>query len=895
MKKMKCKTGRGKRPVMSKIVVGLLCFMMIMAYSLAPIPPMSDVAYAEDSDFTVEDGVITGYNGSDTDVVIPESIDGETIVGIGESAFDNTYSDIVDGDGIESVEIPATVTDIGEYAFYANGYLQKVTFKGDIPTIGYEAFSGSWFTITFCCDSSHESDLKSALDDSDIDDYEIETTGGSGETDPPAPASPFTINGSGVITGYELPDSLTGGTVANPKTGTVEIPATIDGVTVTGIAANAFYNKFAKTVSVDIKIPATVTYIGEHAFDTCWGIKKVEVAENSQLKTIGNSAFYNCAQMTDFQFPDSLELIDYSAFKNCYAFCGENGTVKIPANAEVKLVGGGQNEDPAFAMCSSIEKFEIAESNTSIMSDDDGVIFSKDGKQLILYPLGRSSESYEIPEGVETIVNGAFKVNQNDTNGAARLKNVAFPNSLKTVENNAFMCQGLTSVSMPADIDWGTGVFQLNKDLKTVTINEGITSIPDNFFYGLDNVTEINLPDTLKTIGYRAFDRCNVTEIDLPEGLETIGEEAFECSKLESVTIPASVTKIGDRAFYLSGNLTELNIENGKTALDLGKYTFNSCGDLNNVVIPERVTKLDDGIFSCCGSLTDIEMKAVTELGNCVFAYSGLKEMDLPDTITKIGNATFFTCTALEKVTLPASLEELGTCTFELCTGLTEVTIPDTVKFTTIPEDTFWACRELTSLSLPASVKETKACAFSYCENLADIEVENLENDFKRSLFDCYAINLDDDFSKYGYWVEGVFYLNDDAVELLGSEQDNSGGAIGEVDKVVEDGEALMAKADGAVLFADSAEGTEAVCGCSISGGGSYSATANPKFKYRTPASNTSAGSNSGKYVSSANGGAYADNYAGAPATGDDAYLMIFVLLALLSGVYILSCRNKAK
>ncbi len=641
---------------------------------------------------------------------------------------------------------------------------------------------------------------------------------------------------------------------------------------------------------ITVKLPETVQYIDDDAFSGCQGLAAVNMPRD--LKRIGERAFYNCKNLVNAEFPAGLELIEYGAFWNCFALKGNaDGIIALPEGAKVQLTGAGQNQDSAFSMCSSVQGYDI--SNDEFKTDKDGVIFTADGKTLVQYPLGRTASSYDIPEGTETIGQNAFKWHQSDTKNPNNLKTVTFPNSLKTVEKNAFMCQGLTSVTLPAHINWadGTGVFQLNKNLETVTVCEGVTDIPAMFFYGLDNVKEVNLPSTLKTIGDNAFNRCNLTQIDLPDGLESIGKNAFEGSKLTSVTIPASVKSIGDRAFYRSKNLESINIEGGKTALDLGKYTFNYCTKLNNVRIPARVTKLDDGIFSCCTALKNIETKAVTELGNSVFAYSGLEKINMPDTITKMGNATFFECNCLTEVTLPANLEELGTCTFEVCSALTKVTIPDTVKFSVIPEDTFWACSSLKTLTFPESITETKACAFSNCDNLESIEVKNLKKDFKRSEFDCYAINIDGDYSKYGYWVEGVFYLYDDAtISDIAGDQDNSGGAIGELENVNDEGEKFEAAASGATLVTADAGSIDVLCGCSVAGGGKFGATANPKFNYRTASSNTATGgSAAGNYAKAAGG------YGGSPVTGDEASLLIFALLAMVSGTYIFARRQRAK
>lgn len=110
-----------------------------------------------------------------------------------------------------------------------------------------------------------------------------------------------------------------------------------------------------------------------------------------------------------------------------------------------------------------------------------------------------------------------------------------------------------------------------------------VTSIGEyTFTYALHS---ISLPNTIRSIGKRAFYGCNLTSIKLPESLEVIGEGAFYNSKLESVTIPEGVRKIGDDA-------------------------FDGSSSLKNVVLPSNLERIGDYAFALCESLTAIELPA---------------------------------------------------------------------------------------------------------------------------------------------------------------------------------------------------------------------------------------------------------------------------------------------
>lgn len=803
----------------------LMTIFMAVILALGGIPGYSVMAASSESDFDVEDGVIVAYHGTDEDVVIPETVGGETVTGIADDVF--WYYDAAD---IKTVVIPATVKSIGSAAFSCLFDLESVTFLGAIPDVAEDAFdvSGTYCDyITFYCQDAYMTELTLLLGELSLStDWEVEKIGGSTGPVDPDPVNPSDdafeteVNADGTVTisKYNVPE---GGVSA------VTIPETIDGKTVTGIGENAFESAFTMKMEVTVKLPGTITSIGAHAFDNCRGLKAIQLSEN--LESIGAYAFYYCNALESIELPEGLEVIGSAAFQ----YCNSLTEVTIPASATDVAVTDSTKNDFAFNMCSGITKFQVAEGNPKYCNDDEGVLFSKDMTTLLAYPLGRTATSYAIPEGVKTIGNAAFKQYQG---GSCALTSVSFPNSLETVENNAFMSQSLTEISVPASVkEWGSGVFQLNANLKTVHINEGITEIPAYFFYGLDNVTEITLPSTLKVIGERAFDRCNITSIDLPDGLEEIGEEAFECSKLTTLTIPASVKKIGDRAFYISKSLTDISFEEGDEPLDLGKYTFNGCHGLTSVNLPERVTVLDDGVFSHCYNLKEIEMPAVVELKDNVFAGSSFEKIALSDKITSMGSCTFKDCYYLTSATLPAKLEQLGTCTFENCSSLSQVNLPDTIQITSVPQDTFWGCESLTALVLPASIKATEACAFSKCKELTTIEVKNTEDMFTRSLFDCFDLDGDAE-GIAGYW-DGEYYVytGEDII------QDNSNGANDALDEVNKEGEKLEADQDGAVLTTASAASASLLCGCSAGTGGRFAASANPTFRYLAAASNTPA------------------------------------------------------
>lgn len=134
-------------------------------------------------------------------------------------------------------------------------------------------------------------------------------------------------------------------------------------------------------------------------------------------------------------------------------------------------------------------------------------------------------------------------------------------------------------------------------DIKTVVIEEGVTSIGNNAFVACSNLTQVTMPNSLTRIGEHSFQNCfNLTQADIPASVTEIGEYAFGgCKSLTSVLIPESVTQIAD-------------------------YTFESCVGLIDVVIPEGVTSIGHNAFKYCPALTEIVIpKTVTFIGRHAF------------------------------------------------------------------------------------------------------------------------------------------------------------------------------------------------------------------------------------------------------------------------------------
>ncbi len=165
------------------------------------------------------------------------------------------------------------------------------------------------------------------------------------------------------------------------------------------------------------------------------------------------------------------------------------------------------------------------------------------------------------------------------------------------------------------------------------------------------------------------------------------------------VTIPATigglpVSTIGPAAFENQLFLTSITISTNVTSIGYVAFAYTG---LTNLVLPDSVTNIADSAFSTCSRLL-----AVT----------------LPSTVTTIGQAAFLDCESLTNITIPPSITNLPNDLFAYCTALNTITIPSNV--TSIGGSAFQACDSLTSITIPASVTQIGDQAFLFCSSLTN-------------------------------------------------------------------------------------------------------------------------------------------------------------------------------
>ena len=144
------------------------------------------------------------------------------------------------------------------------------------------------------------------------------------------------------------------------------------------------------------------------------------------------------------------------------------------------------------------------------------------------------------------------------------------------------------------------GTFEECHNLTTVQIPTGVTSIGPWAFHRCQSLTEVQIPPGVTRIGRAAFKECkSLREVQIPPGLTSIEEYTFEgCDNLTTVQIPPGVTSIGEAAFKECKSLREVQIPPGLTSIE--EYTFEGCDNLTTVQIPPGVTSIGEAAFKSC-------------------------------------------------------------------------------------------------------------------------------------------------------------------------------------------------------------------------------------------------------------------------------------------------------
>ena len=278
------------------------------------------------------------------------------------------------------------------------------------------------------------------------------------------------------------------------------------------------------------------------------------------------------------------------------------------------------------------------------------------------------------------------------------------------------------------DAPIGENAFLDNKYITEVYLGPNVTSMDTGAFDGCTSLSSVTLSGSLEKIGGRAFRKTNLTEIEIPHGVTTIGESAFShCINLKTVTLPDTLKTIDPYAFDLCYSLKEITLSDNLNTI--GFMAFRSCKNLRNITLPDSLVIIDSYAFLGCKSLTNINIPdSVTTIEAGVFHGSGLNSIILHDGIISIRESAFQQCSELREVTLGANVRRIESDAFSHCTSLRSINIPKSV--TTMGRVFGW-CKQLENIVFEGTQDEWHAISKDpewICgNNFSTIEVQCID------------------------------------------------------------------------------------------------------------------------------------------------------------------------
>lgn len=779
-----------------------------------------------------ENGYVTGYNGTETSLIIPAHAKGiaegafannanitvvympTAIRSFGASAFDGA-SNLADvalptflesipakafqGTAIESINVPATVTSLGDYAFNNCGKLASITINNRTPaTLGTGVFANIAEDAEFIVPEQTMSAYKEAWAD---------------YADLMQEVNPWTIV-DGVLSGY---DGI-GGDIVIPEG-------------VTSIASYTFQNN-GKITSV--RIPESVTKLGDEVFKGATYLTKVEWTEN--ITEIGTGLFDGCIRLEDIKWVISVNEIPDYTFEACtslkyftipegitslghYAFFN-SGVIDMVIPSTVTNLG------MFMGMKSTWETLTVYGNISSAINQAFGQLYNLKWAKFYGNVTGEFNgydfaesdlmEFVEFYGDVYSIANWCF-------NNMDSLKRAEFFGNVNSIGGLAFdNCPVLEEVifhknfgGIDTEGTYHPGAFAFCPKLTHFTVtedNEYLTVDEYGVLYNKDMTVVYMqapnwdydgvyvMPDTVTYVSDYAFTGTRYGTINfcyMSSGgwTASLGVVAYEKPLLQGIKFSKNVEYIGERALW-----------GGHT----GSYTVYIDRDTDDAKYSEQImtTGFTNLQFIEFGENTN---GAALEIGSYAFAYNNI-DIKMPNNLMSVGSYAFYNC-GIKELVLPEGFENLTPGCFAYNTELTTVTIPSTM----LPENfgsAFLGCTKLSKyiisednpyfivennfilngektivysyigndleeivvpegvlyiaanafldntsfrkVTLPSTLKAIGDSAFSGCANLREIV---MLSDEAPILYALYDTSFTDTFYLYRNFVKSIYYL----------------------------------------------------------------------------------------------------------------------------------------
>ena len=534
----------------------------------------------------------------------------------------------------------------------------------------------------------------------------------------------------------------------------------------------------------EITMPNSVTEIGMSAFEGCISLSKVKLSNN--LTYINEDIFYGCTSLTEIAIPDSVTEIGGSAF----AFCTSLREITIPEG--VTKIG-----ETVFTGCSSLTDITVSPNNKNY-SSVDGVLFSKDMRTLLAYPVGNRRSEYVVPDSVTKIDDTAFR-------GCSSLTDITVsPNNKNYSSFGGVLFNKSRSKLLK---------YPIGNERRAYIVPDGVAEIGSSAFDGCTSLEEITIPESIWIIGYYAFNNCsgmkNIYYLGTQEQWRRVIKESWDetltvhciddghswgeweiiekatfekeglkrrvcslCNAEETRIIPKLVkaTKIdlshNEKTIIVGNTFTITAIVKPEEASnrtvtwsssDPSIATVDEDGTVTAIAKGEAIITAEstDGIKAECRIIVENESAFAYEINwaypeeQSIVTITGYKkalagEVVIPETIEgykvkKIGGNAFRNCKLITSLVIPSGVTEIGYSAFCDCVRLKEIVIPDSV--TEIGSSAFAGCISLTEVVLPPNLDRIQEKFFSGCASLRTVIIpESVEKIDESAFSGCTSL-----------------------------------------------------------------------------------------------------------------------------------------------------------
>ncbi len=450
---------------------------------------------------------------------------------------------------------------------------------------------------------------------------------------------------------------------------------------------------------IDLKIFEIESLEGGYTLRSYKGEEKVVYVPDG-IQVIGDRAFEENGNLEEVILPQSVKSIRDSAFLGCV-------NLKCVRWADDVEQEKNENQEKGI-LEDGLEKrteIQVAENSSGI---EEGQKIGNDLVSLMLpspekipfdvncighFAFSGCTNLVEvvIPEGVERLGWGAF-------GGCKNLRQIELPETLRKIERKAFCrCEALENINIPRSVSYiDEYTFEDCKSIRFLEIPETMQYCLDGAFKGCTSLETVVIPKQWREIPDFAFEGCeNLKKINLPEQLSSIGENCFyNCKRLEEIYIPKTLIKMGSGAFVNTGWMEKKRKENPFVIV-------------NDILLDGRILS------------GKIKIPKVSCIGEGAFWGSGLKTVEIPESVTEIGEKAFEKCKNLKEVKFLGEIGNIPDYCFKECSNLESVKLPKNAK--AIGNGAFFDCKKLKKIKLPKKIKWIGDRAFGYCEHLKEV------------------------------------------------------------------------------------------------------------------------------------------------------------------------------